>query len=146
MHLIAESPPTSVVLIDSNSYIEVHVNATTGIPVSEYTGLLPIIKQTILSGIYSACKALTYDLTKPEFAFYCPHTIPSEKATKVTVMGTVTSPSSGQPSKSQHMASLSPDRKYWKCDLDSDTYFGPLEEQNTLFGLEFQKVATIFTS
>ena len=128
-HLIAASLPISVVLIDSNSYIEVYVNATTGIPVSEYTRLLPIIKQTTLSGIYSACKTFKYDLTRPEFAFYCPRTIPSEKATKVTVTGTATSPSSGQPSKSQHTASLSPDRKYWKCDLDSNTYFDPLEEQ-----------------
>ena len=138
MHGATKSPPTSVVLIDSNSYIEVHVNTTTGIPISEYTCLLPIIKQTIFSGIYSACKTLKYDLTKLEFAFYCPHTIPSEKATKVTVTGTATSPSSGQPSKSQHTASLSPDRRYWKRDLDSDTYFGPLEEQKHIiwFGIQ----------
>ena len=126
MHQVTESPPTSVVLIDSNSYIEVYVNATTGIPITKYTGLLPIIKQTILSGIYSACKTLKYDLTKPEFAFYCPHTLPSEKAMKATVTSVATT---CQPSKSQHTASLTPDRMYWKCDLDSDTYFGSLEEQ-----------------
>jgi hypothetical protein len=130
MHDVIASPPTSVVLIDSNSYIEVHVNATTGVPMSEYTCLLPTIKQTILSGIFSACRTLKYDLTKPEFAFHCPHTTPSEKATKVTMSSPVTSPSSSQPSKSQHTASLSPDRKYWNCDLDTTgTYFGPLEDQ-----------------
>ena len=127
MDSVSKSPPTSVVLIDSNSYIEVHVNASTGIPISEYTGLLPTIKQVILSGIYSACKTLKYDLTKPEFAFYCPHTTPSGN---VMVTNTVTSPSSSQPSKSQHTANLSPDRKYWICDLDTTgTYFGLLEEQ-----------------
>ena len=126
MHDIIDSPPMSIVLIDSNSYIEVHVNATTGIPISEYTSLLPTIKQTILSGIFSACRALKYDLTKPEFAFYCPHTIPSEKLTKVMISSTV---SSSQPTKTQHTASLTADRKYWKCDLDTaGIYFGPLEE------------------
>ena len=129
MHQVTESPPTSVVLIDSNSYIEVHVNATTGIPITEYAGLLPIIKQTILSGIYSACKTLKYDLTKPEFAFYCPHTLPSEKRKKATVASAVTTPLSSQLSKSKHTASLSSDRMYWKCDLDGDTYFGLLEDQ-----------------
>lgn len=102
MHDIIDSPPIiSVVLIDFNSYIEVHVNATTGIPISEYTSLLPTIKQTILSGIFSACRALKYDLTKPEFAFYCPHTTPSDKATKVMISSTVTALSSSQPSRSQ---------------------------------------------
>ena len=103
MHLSA-SPPYSVVLIDSNSYniIEVHVNTNTGIPISVYAGLLPIIKQTILSGIYSACKTLKYDLTKPEFAFYCPHTLLSEKATKTPLSS----------SQHQHTASVSSDRKY----------------------------------
>ena len=118
MHL-SVNPPSSVVLIDSNSYIEVHVNATTGIPISVYVGLLPIIKQTILSGIYSACKTLKYDLTKPEFAFYCPHTLLSKKATKTPLSS----------SQHQHTASVSSDRKYWLCDLDKHTYFGPLEEQ-----------------
>ena len=119
MHCLTKSPPSSVVHIDSNSYIEVHVNATTGIPISVYAGLLPIIKQTILSGIYSACKTLKYDLTKPEFAFYCPHTLLSEKATKTPLSS----------SQHQHTASVSSDRKYWLCDLDQYTYFGPLEEQ-----------------
>ena len=139
MHDIIDSPPSiiSVVLIDFNSYIEIHVNATTGIPISEYTSLLPTIKQTILSGIFSACRALKRDLTKPEFALYCSHTTPAEKATKVTISSTVTALSSSQSSKSQHTASLSHDRKYWKCDLDTaGTYFGPLEEQKhtILFG------------
>jgi hypothetical protein len=67
------SPPISVVLIDSNSYIEVYVNTATGITVCKYEGLLPIVKQAILSGIFAACKALNYQLTKPELTFYCPH-------------------------------------------------------------------------
>ena len=120
------NPPISAVLIDSNSYIEVHVNATTGIPVSEYAGLLPIIKQAILSGIFAACSALNYKQTKPHLTFYCPHTRPSVNPTPAN-----------QPQKhKQHTATLTPSRQYWRCDLDPDTYFGLLEAQHTIwFGM-----------
>ena len=124
------SPPLSVVLIDSNTYIEVRVNAATGIPVSEYAGLLPVIKNAILSGISAACRALTYKQTKPQLTFYCPHTLPSIEAARSS--GEV----DGVESKSQHTATLTPDRKYWRCDLDPDNYFGMLEDQHTIwFGL-----------
>ena len=124
------SPPLSVVLIDSNTYIEVRVNAATGIPVSEYAGLLPVIKNVILSGISAACRALTYKQTKPQLTFYCPHTLPSIEAARSS--GEV----DGVESKSQHTATLTPDRKYWRCDLDPDNYFGMLEDQHTIwFGL-----------
>ena len=121
---LLSSPPVTVVLIDSNSYIEVHVNTTTGIPVDEYAGLLPIIKETILSGIFAACRALNYKQTKPHLTFYCPHTLPS------------TSTYDTPKSKVQHTATLTPNRKYWRCDLDPDVYFGQLEDQHTIwFGL-----------
>ena len=118
------SPPLTVVLIDSNTHIEVHVNASSGIPVSEYTGLLPIVKQAILSGIFSACRALKYTQTKPHLTFYCPHTQPSA------------SPDGAPISKLQHTATLTPDRKYWSCDLDPKTYFGRLENHHKIwFGI-----------
>ena len=118
------SPPVTVVLIDSNSYIEVHVNTTTSIPIAEYAHLLPCIKNSILSGIFAACKALNYKQTKPHLTFYCPHTLPSAS--------TDNSPKS----KVQHTATLSRDRKYWRCDLDPDAYFGPVENQHAIwFGL-----------
>ena len=118
------SPPLMVVLIDSNTHIEVHVNASSGIPVSEYTGLLPIVKQAILSGIFSACRALKYTQTKPHLTFYCPHTQPSA------------SPDDAPKSKVQHTATLTADRKYWSCDLDPKTYFGPLENHHKIwFGI-----------
>ena len=116
------SPPLTVVLIDSNTHIEVHVNASSGIPVSEYTGLLPIIKQAILSGIFSACRALKYTQTKPHLTFYCPHTHPSA--------------STDDPKVQQHTATLTLDRRYWRCDLDPDSCFGPLENQHKIwFGI-----------
>ena len=121
---LLSSPPATVVLIDSSAYIEVHVNTTTTIPVGEYAGLLPIIKETILSGIFAACRALNYKQTKPHLTFYCPHTLPSAS--------TEDSPKS----KVQHTATLTLDRKYWRCDLDPDAYFGPLDNQHTIwFGL-----------
>ena len=120
------SPPISVVLIDSNSCIEVHVNTATGIPVGEYAGILPIIKQAILSGIFAACKALNYQQTKPELTFYCPHTRPSLETTQTDE----------PPKPKQHTVTLTPDRKYWRCDLDPDACFGLLEEQHTIwFGI-----------
>ena len=116
------SPPLMVVLIDSNTHIEVHVNASSGIPVSEYTGLLPIVKQAILSGIFSACRALKYTQTKPHFTFYCPHT--------------QSSASPDDPRAQQHTATLTLDRKYWRCDLDPDSFFGPLEDKHKIwFGI-----------
>ena len=121
------SPPTSVVLINSDLYIEVHVNTTTGIPISDYADLLPVIKQAILSGTFAACRVLNYKQTKPHLTFYCPHIRPSMGAT----------PTAKVPKdKEQHTATLTPDRKYWCCDLDPDTYFGLLEQQHTIwFGM-----------
>ena len=116
------NPPLTVVLIDSNTHIEVHVNASSDIPVSEYAGLLPIIKQAILSGIFSACRALKYTQTKPHLTFYCPHTQPSA--------------STDDPKVQQHTATLTVNRKYWRCDLDPDSCFGPLENQHKIwFGI-----------
>ena len=135
--LLRGSPPISVVLIDSNSYIEVHVNTATGIPVGEYAGILPIIKQAILSGIFAACKALNYQQTKPELTFYCPHTRPSLEATQTDE----------PPKPKQHTVTLTPDRKYWRCDLDPDAYFGPLEEQHMIwFGIPQGKCVCLLTT
>ena len=131
------SPPISVVLIDSNSYIEVHVNTATDIPVSEYAGILPIIKQAILSGIFAACKALNYQQTKPELTFYCPHTRPSLEATQTDE----------PPKPKQHTVTLTPDRKYWRCDLDPDTYSYLLEEQHMIwFGIPQSKCVCLPTT
>ena len=53
------SPPISVVLLNFNSYTEVHINTATGIAVGNYEGLLPIVMQAILSGIFAAVKLST---------------------------------------------------------------------------------------
>ena len=126
------SPPTTVVLIDSDTYIEVHVNTTTRIPISEYADLLPVIKQAILSGTFAACRALNYKQTKPQLTFYCPHMA-------------ATATAEGSKGEEQHTATLTPDRKYWRCDLNPDTYFGVLEQQHTIwFGMS-QGILLIYT-
>ena len=74
---LLSSPPSMITLIDSNTYIEVHVDIAAPVPRSEYASHFPIIRQAILNGIRAACSALNYKTTKPELAFLCPHTSPS---------------------------------------------------------------------
>ena len=115
------SPPCLVTVIDSNAYIEIHADTISQVPTSEYAGLLPIIKQSILSGICAACSALNYKKTKPQLTFFCPHS-------------TVSSGSKSQCVK-QHTATLTPDRKYWCCDL-LPKCFGTLESFHLIwFGI-----------
>ena len=93
------SPPSTVTVIDSNTYIEVHIEITAQASSSEYTGATTLVRQAILNGIHSACVALSYKETVPELTFLCPHT--------------------GHPEGTeQHTATLTPDRRYWRCDLN----------------------------
>ena len=107
---ILTSPPCAITLIDSNAYIEVHVNATAPVPRSEYAGHFPTIRQAILNGIRAACSKLNYKMTKPELAFLCPHTSPSPSPP---------SSSADQPAQElkQHTATLTKDKKFWCCDI-----------------------------
>ena len=99
------SPPVTVTVIDSNSYIEVHANICAEATGLEVARLLPMLKGSIFSGIAAACKALNYKQTYPEIAFFCPQH-ESES-------------SSGASRKPNlHPASIRPDRKYWCCDVD----------------------------
>ena len=66
------TPPCKVTLLDCNTYIEVIVKITDDTPSSECVTLLNVIKEAILAGIGSACSALTFAMTRPEFSFYCP--------------------------------------------------------------------------
>ena len=92
------SPPSTITVIDSNSYIEVHVDISAHGSSSEYASTTTIIRQAILNGIHAACVALKYKETVPQLSFLCPHT--------------------GHPKETQrHTTTLTPDRKYWRCDL-----------------------------
>ena len=112
---LLSSPPSTITLIDSNTYIEVHVDITAPVPRSEYASHFPIIRQAILNGIRAACSALNYKTTKPELAFLCPHTPPSPSPP----------PSSPPPFSAdqlqevkQHTATITRDKKYWRCDVE----------------------------
>ena len=125
------TPPFTITLIDSGSYIEVHVDVRAPVPLSEYAGHFPIIRQTILNGVLAACSSLNYKATKPELAFICPHTSPSTPPSHTTNQALLpqsslpSSPSSsGQTQElKKHTATVSRDKKqynvmYWCCDVE----------------------------
>ncbi len=67
------SPPDSscrVTLIDSFSYIEVHVSL-------ENNEVCSTIRNHILEGIRASCQTLRYSAEKPQLAFFCPCTLSS---------------------------------------------------------------------
>ena len=67
------SPPDSscrVTLIDSFSYIEVHVSL-------ENNEVCSTIRNHILEGIRASCQTLRYSAEKPQSAFFCPCTLSS---------------------------------------------------------------------
>ena len=117
------SPPCTITLIDSNTYIEVHVDITAAVSRTEYAAHFPIIRQAILNGIRAACVALNYKMTKPELAFLCPHTSPSPSPPS----------SANQPQKvKQHTSTLTKDKKYWRCDLEP-RLSGVLDESHSIW-------------
>jgi hypothetical protein len=120
---VLTSPPCTVTLIDSNIYIEVHVNITAPVAHSKVTGHIPIIRQAIFNGIRAACSVLNYKTTKPEFAFLCPHTTPSPSPLS----------SANHPLEvKHHTATLTKDKIYWYCDLQPQLS-GLLDEQHSIW-------------
>ena len=121
---LIHDPPCTITLIDSNAYIEVHVNTTAPVPLSEYAGHFPTIRQAILNGIRAACSRLNYKTTKPELAFLCPHTSPSPSPP---------SSSADQPAQElkQHTATLTKDKKYWECDIQQLS--GLLDDRHSIW-------------
>ena len=105
--------PTTVTIIDSNTYIEVHVDITAQASSIEYASATTLVKQAILNGIHAACIALTYKETVPELTFLCPHT-GRPKGTK------------------QHTATLTPNGRYWCCDL-TPRLSGPLQPHHMIW-------------
>ena len=59
----------AVTLIDSFSYIEVHVKAEPSV----CRRVCPLIRDDILFAIDASCRALRYASDLPDFAFFCPH-------------------------------------------------------------------------
>ena len=104
--------PCSITLIDSFSFIEVHVKA----PLPVCKGLCPLIRKCIISGIELASDSLHYNNGHPEIAIFCPHVVSSEQGGIFK----------------KHYAEVDSTSVYWCCSLDIDCS-GPLESKHTLW-------------
>ena len=107
--------PCSITLIDSFSYIEVHVKA----PLPVCKGLCPLIRKCIISGIELASDSLHYNNDHPEIAIFCPHVVSSEQGANKSIF-------------KKHYAEVDSTSVYWCCSLDIDCS-GPLENKHTLW-------------
>ena len=67
------SPPCTITVIDSNSFIEVYANVSIQATALHCARLLPVVKGSVFGGIAAACRALKYKETYPEIGFICPH-------------------------------------------------------------------------
>ena len=103
-HLMV-SPPCTVTVIDSNSFIEVHADVSPQATLDECARLLPILKGSIFAGIAAACRALKYTHTYPEIGFVCPH---SEAGSPDALLHS-----------ELHAASITSDTLFWCCDVDT---------------------------
>jgi hypothetical protein len=116
-HLMV-SPPCTVTVIDSNSFIEVHADVSPQATLDECARLLPILKGSIFAGIAAACRALNYKQTYPEIGFVCPHS------------------EAGSPDVSLnselHSASITSDTLFWRCDFDTKVS-GRLENRHHIW-------------
>ena len=109
------SPPVTVTVIDSNSFIEVHASISAEATDLECARLLPILKGSVFGGITAACRALRYEHTQPELGFFCPYHEAKEH--------------------SLHSASIRSDNVYWCCDVDTKVS-GRLQKRHSLwFGM-----------
>ena len=107
--------PCSITLIDSFSYIEVHVKA----PLPVCKGLCPLIRKCIISGIELASDSLHYNNDHPEIAIFCPHIVSSKQAASKSIF-------------KKHYAEVDSTSVYWCCSLDIDCS-GPLESKHTVW-------------
>ena len=106
------SPPVTITVIDSDSFIEVHANISKRATDAECAQLLPILKGAVFGGITAACIALRYQHTDPELGFFCPDHEAKDH--------------------SLHSASIRPNRLYWCCDVDT-TVSDRLEKRHHLW-------------
>ena len=107
--------PCSITLIDSFSFIEVHVKA----PLPVCKELCPLIRKHIISGIEVASDSLHYNNDHPEIAIFCPHIASSEQGANKSIF-------------KKHYAEVDSTSVYWCCSLDIDCS-GPLESKHTLW-------------
>ena len=103
------SPPNSasrVTLIDSFSYLEIHVEAEADI----FPKIYRVIRNAILTGIDVSCRTLRYSNDRPHLAFFCPCAL--------------TPPSSFASGPSQrHAAELFKEEGSLRCTIDETVTF-----------------------
>ena len=122
------SPPKSacvVTLVDSFSYLEVHINATSSV----CHRVCPLLRDDILLGIDASCRALRYTSSFPHFAFFCPHNdspstiLPLDGRAEAAV-------DSGIPQR--HAAELLQEDNSLKCTVDQGNLY-QLEEKHKIW-------------
>ena len=102
--------PTTVTLIDSYAYFEIHINA----PPPVCHKICPSIRDVTFDGIDEATVTLHYVNDKPCSGFFCPH-----------------SNGNGQASNSEPHAATTEDQEYWECTMED--HFGELTEREKVW-------------
>ncbi|XP_064400845.1 uncharacterized protein LOC135346993 isoform X5 [Halichondria panicea] len=101
--------PGSVTLIDSFSYMEVHVKARPHVLLT----VCPLVRASVLEGVDAASDALHYNNDKPVISIFCPH----EGATQ---------------QGKRHFADIHLSTKLWCCSEDFDLD-GDLKTSHTVW-------------
>ncbi|XP_064389835.1 uncharacterized protein LOC135337779 isoform X2 [Halichondria panicea] len=101
--------PCSVTLIDSFSYMEVHVKARPHV----LPNVCPLVRASVLEGVDAASDALHYNNDKPVISIFCPH----EGATR---------------QGKRHFADIYVAKKLWCCSKDFDLD-GDLKTSHTVW-------------
>ena len=110
------SPPGSscrVTLIDSFSYIEVHVEGSKDV----CSAMCPTIQNQIVCGIHASCKILRYIEEQPQSAFFCPCTPYSVQAMDIPRF---------------HAAELLLKEGYLRCTID-ETYTSRVKSEQMIW-------------
>ena len=126
--------PYFVTLIDSFSYIEVHVKA----PTKAYREACPTIQKSIVSGIEAACTKLHYNNDRPSLAIFCPHTTDDESpsaeqspSTKPPEHSPQQTPSTEDVKPKPHAAEVMAEHSCWTCTISE--LFGELDPKHEIW-------------
>ena len=126
--------PCYVTLIDSFSYIEVHVKA----PTKAYREACPTIQKSIVSGIEAACTKLHYSNDRPSLAIFCPHTTDDESpsaeqspSTKPPEHSPQQTPSTEDVKPKPHAAEVMAEHSCWTCTISE--LFGELDPKHEIW-------------
>ncbi|XP_064405771.1 uncharacterized protein LOC135350856 isoform X3 [Halichondria panicea] len=123
--------PCTIVLIDSFSYIEAHVQSK----ISDYRIVCPLIRDDIVNALHEASLALNYtDTEEPVVAFFCPddHAVQAPDL-ESTPLSPISSPTTRSIPK-RHVANRLEYGDYLRCSLQDDVYPKLTEKHNMWIG------------